>query len=167
MKQGRLPGVQFKIRISYGGSKVQGSRKIKRPFSPKKFLHLVFRSDLASKGFSMINNRAKIELELYALAFKYEINLKEYTNAGNHLHLLVKAPCRKHLQNFLKSFARRVSCLMVGPGKKFWTSLVYSRIVEWGRDVQNVSYYFIRNFLETEKQIPYSRIHPPPFMVLG
>ena len=107
-----------------------------------------------------------IELELFILAKKHNMSVEQFTNVGNHLHLLVHARTRESLQNFLRSFARRVALLMVGVKKKFWSHLVFSRIVEWGRDQKAVVLYIIRNFLEVELQIPYQRGKPPPYILL-
>ena len=114
----------------------------------------------------MLNKRSEIELILFNLAAKHGICLEQYTHSGNHLHLLIKANTREGLQNFLKSFARQVAQVMVGLNRKFWTNIVYSRIVEWGRDLKNVIVYIIRNFLEISKQIPYLQEQPPPFLLL-
>ena len=114
MKQRRLPGINFRFRKSYGGSEIKGKRKIKRPFSPKKFLHLVFRSENVGPTYSMLNKRSEIELILLHLVERYGIALEQYTNAGNHLHLFIRAKTRINLQKFLKSFARQVAKVKIG-----------------------------------------------------
>lgn len=160
MKQGRLPGVSLRFRTSYGGNDVTGKRKIKRPFDRKKHMHLVFRSASAIGLKSMLNKSSEIEIELWRASSENEILVEQFTNAGNHLHLLIRAPSRQNLQKFLKAFSQKVARLMVGLNKKFWTSLVFSRIVEWGRDLRAVTVYIIRNLLETIGEIPYDRKTP-------
>jgi REP element-mobilizing transposase RayT len=91
---------------------------------------------------------------------RYGIRVYEFANAGNHLHLLVRAKCRLALQNFLRVFAgivaRRVTGarrgLRVGP---FWDMLAYSRVMSWGRDFFGVRAYVVQNELEALRLVPY------------
>jgi REP element-mobilizing transposase RayT len=96
------------------------------------------------------------------LAQKYAVRVYEFANAGTHVHLLVRAKCRLALQNFLRTFAGITARLVTGarrghPVGKFWDTLAYSRIVQWGREFFRVRAYVVQNELETLKYIPYQK----------
>lgn len=91
--------------------------------------------------------------------------------------MLVRAKRRSDIQNFFRVLAghiaqeilRRFPLSMSERGgaqgakvkgckknqRKFWSLLLYSRIVCWGGDFQNVSNYIIQNTLEALSLIPY------------
>ncbi len=92
---------------------------------------------------------------LLDLAAQYNLTVYEFTNVGNHLHLLVKAKTKRELQTFLRVFPQKVIFLVTGTKKgqpvgKFFHTHVFSRLVDWGRDFQNLKFYFTKNFLESE-----------------
>ena len=81
------------------------------------------------------------------------------------MHLSVKGSSREGLQNFFRVVAGHVAQeilrqfpLKVGTARrprqtqtrKFWDDLIFSRIVEWGRDFKNVCHYILHNVLEAE-----------------
>ena len=97
---------------------------------------------------------------LRRFALRYGIRVYEFANAGNHLHLLVRAKCRLALQNFLRVFAGLVARRVTGANKSkpvggFWDMLAYSRVMSWGRDFFGVRAYLVQNELETLRLVPY------------
>jgi hypothetical protein len=56
------------------------------------------------------------------------------------------------LRGFLREFAGRVANLITGAIKgrpaKFWDGLVWTKIVEWGRQFKNVAKYVLLNLME-------------------
>jgi hypothetical protein len=93
------------------------------------------------------------------LARQYGLRVYEFANAGNHLHILVRARRRVHLQHFLRAFAGIVARRVTGAEKgrpvgKFWDLLAYSRIVTWGRDFVGVRAYVIGNEVERRRAPP-------------
>jgi REP element-mobilizing transposase RayT len=136
----------------YGGRTRLKLRKVARPFSPKLAVHLVFRSDLAKGERSMLLPRHKhlIQTELNRLSKRYRIKVYNFVNVGNHLHLLVKSETKQNLQKFLRVFTGQIAQTILQAKKgrakgKFWSSIVYSRLVSFGRDFKTVMNYFVKN----------------------
>jgi len=95
------------------------------------------------------------------------------------MHLLVKAQSREGLQNFFRVIAGHVAqrtleaCPLPGPERggaparekkegckknqrKFWSFLLYSRAVSWGREFQIVKTYIQKNTLELLRLVAYT-----------
>ena len=158
-------------RYEHGGSHGQGKRKRERPVSTKEAMHLVFRAKDAKGPLSLLQKRSVNFILFFRRRFckKFGVRVYEYANSGNHLHFLIRASSRVGLQNFLRAFAGKTAEKITGAkrgrpfGKRFWTLLVYSRIVAWGRAFRNAKNYVIQNALETAGTIPYQpRKKKPP-----
>ena len=93
-------------------------------------------------------HRGKILSMIYVYAGRFKVHVYRASNVGNHLHLLVKAQEKKQLQDFLRVLAGRVAITVKRVGK-FWDDLVWSRLVNWGKDFFNVSRYVLANELES------------------
>ena len=109
--------------------------------------------------------------------FSNRFHVKVYRLAinSNHLHLSIKGATREGIQNFFRVVAGHIAQEILrqyplkeeagiarrGPGKhqpykrKFWDDLVFSRVVEWGRDFRAVCRYILQNTLEAEGIISY------------
>jgi hypothetical protein len=98
---------------------------------------------------------------LKKLTSRYGITVYQFSNNGNHLHLLVRAYYRQGFKDFLRVFAGQLSQRITGAvkGKKlvgrFWALPVFTRIVEWGRARVHAEKYVIQNQLEAAGIIPY------------
>jgi REP element-mobilizing transposase RayT len=103
-------------------------------------------------GHSMIRQKWRVWDLMQKTAQKYHVRVYRFANVGNHLHLLVHVKKRAELQAFLREFAGRVATLVTGAVKgrpqKFWVGLVWSKIVDWGRQFQSASRYVLLNVLE-------------------
>ncbi len=149
-------------RTEHGGEIRAGLRKLERPFTARRPLHVVMRSNRARGLWSMRRTVAArtVRQLLRRYSHRYDIRVYEFANAGNHLHLLVRARCRLGLQTFLRVFAGMVARRVTGADKGravggFWDMLAYSRVMTWGRDFFGVRAYLVRNELETLRLIPY------------
>jgi hypothetical protein len=149
-------------RVEHGGEVRKGVRKLRRPFDPKRPLHLVVRSSRAKGTWSMrqFSKAPLIKALAYRLAERNQIKIYEYANAGNHLHLLLKAKTREGFKKFLRTLTAIVARIVTGAKKgnpvgKFWDELAYTRLVNWGRHFFRGRYYVIQNRLEAAGVIPY------------
>lgn len=107
-------------------------------------------------------------------AKRFGVQVYEKAICGNHLHLLVRGKSKTDVQNFFRVLSGHIAqeilrqfplaekerggALKKGCKKnqrKFWSLLLYSRIVSWGRDFGNVANYIIQNTLEALGLIPY------------
>jgi len=151
-----------KYRAAHGSDLNRGKRKTARPFSHKHAIHLVFRSSRARGSWNLLipKNARTITKILETCSKHYGIRVYRFVNVGNHLHLLIKTEAHQRLQArenlaaFLRRFAGEVAFQITGAKKGsakggFWDRLVYSRIVNWGRQYDTIHQYFTKNFFES------------------
>jgi hypothetical protein len=158
-----LPKLGPKFRPDHGGEINKGKRKSARPFSHKHAIHVVFRSIKARGHWSLLTrpNEKLVTRLLDVCAKRYHIKVYRSVNVGNHLHLLIKTEAKHYtaaqadFQNFLRQFAGAVAFFVTNAKKSepkggFWDKLVYSQIVNWGRQYKSVRDYFTKNFFESK-----------------
>lgn len=167
--------------IEYGGSLAKKRRRSLRPLNPKKSHHITLKSYQAIGKRSLFRHKKMILKILRKNSERYRVKVYEYAIQGNHLHLLVKGKSREELQNFFRVFAGHTAQNILKdfpiltqnlPAKggapetkkecrknqrKFWSYLIYTRIVQWGRDFKNVVHYIEKNTLELLGLITYVR----------
>lgn len=154
----------FSRRTIHGHETQKGRRKLFRPLDTRKPLHLVFRSDRAKGPWSLkrFKHIEQIRRLTYTLARKNQVKIIQYANGGNHLHLLVHAKDRNGFKRFTRTLTGLIARLVTGAKKgspipgKFWNSLFFSRVIEWGRAYFAAKYYVIQNELESEGLVPYT-----------
>ncbi len=156
--------------IELGGSLRKGKRKVQRPFDAKKAHHLVLRSQIARKELSMThkNNKYFVENTLSRLSKKYFIKIHSFANVGNHLHIVVETKtksqrfARTQFSNFLRELTGKIARKILYTQKanqttisniktmrtKFWDTLAYTKVIEWGKHFETLSNYIIFNQLE-------------------
>lgn len=174
-----------KINREHGGTLALSRRRSLRPLDSKKPVHLVLRSDLAKGSRSLMRNQQIVLRVLQKFSYRFQIRIYEKAICGNHIHLVVKAKSRRNLQNFFRVFAGQIAQeilhkfplqkheakAFVGvPGgtpkmhpknqRTFWSLVLYSRIVSWGRDFNGVKNYVIQNVKEALGLIPYKERKP-------
>jgi len=142
-------------RMEHGGDFRRGRRKLERPVSVRRPMHVVLRSERARGGWSMRKHQTTIREALRACVLRSGVRVYEFANVGSHLHLLVRARRRDAFQRFLRTFAGIVARIVTGArrgrplrGGPFWSRLAWSRVVAWGRDFWGVRHYVFRNRIE-------------------
>ena len=140
-------------RLAHGGAVRAGRRKLERPVSTRRPMHVVLSSDRARGPWSLRRHQVAIRETLRQMARRFGIRVYDFANVGSHLHLLVRARHRHAFQAFLRSFAgivaRRVTGARRGhPAGAFFKALAWSRVVAWGRDYLGVRHYIFRNTIE-------------------
>lgn len=147
----------------HGGSHHMNYNPAKaRPLHTKQALHVVLKSKKATGAYSFKNK--KWESLIWDLIAKHAksngVKIYSYSNAGNHLHLLVRATSREGYNSFIRSVSGLIVRLVTGAQKgnklkgKFWDGRPFSRIVFFGKDFQKVKSYLLRNTLEVIGWIP-------------
>jgi hypothetical protein len=137
----------FSPRVTHGGLDSLKKRKTPRPFSPEAPLHLVLSSKRARGPWSLNHrkNKARVSSMIYVYAKRFKVKVYRSRNEGNELHLLVKAQEKKHLADYLRVLAGRIAVTTSGAQKyvkrigKFWDSLYYSKLINWGPEFYQVS----------------------------
>jgi REP element-mobilizing transposase RayT len=147
----------FRYRLIHGGLKKTGKRKDARPFIPGKWVHLILKSNKA-RGVLSLSRRAneKIITETLRKHSKRNfVQVKEWVNMGNHLHLRLKFSERSGMQRFLRAvpgiIARRIQGAQKGsPKGRFWDGLAFTRILSSSLETLQLSGYFRANLLEKD-----------------
>lgn len=141
--------------VAHGGDIGKGRHKGRRPFSPRRPLHIVMRSSRARGPWSLLSrsNRDVVGALLRRLATENAVQVYQFANVGNHLHLLAVCRERRAFQRFLRTFAGLIARAVTGaqrgrPAGKFWDTLAYSRVITWGREYRCVRAYILNNEFE-------------------
>lgn len=160
----------LRARVVHGGELSVGVRKVARPIVTKRPMHLVMRSTLAvgSRSFLVARNAKWIQVTVSRLAREHHVQVYEFANSGNHLHLLLRAKTRDGFKSFLRALAGTVAMKIGGACKgralvrKFWDLPPFTRVVEWGRAFLVAREYVVQNTLEALGFVVRSRGHSPP-----
>lgn len=149
----------------FGGSLLKNSNaKKRRPLSTKVPVHLVLRSSIAKGAYSLRGPKTQYIIKniLSKQARKFGISIMEYSNNGNHLHLLVKLSNLATYKSFIRSITGLIARAATGAEKnssknlKFWDKRPYTRLVQSFRGYKIAKDYVIQNHLEYIGVIPYT-----------
>ncbi len=152
----------------FGGSLLMGKRKSLRPISSKHALHLILKSSRAKGSQSFLTHQKQIKYQLDTQAKKFGVRIYQYSNVGNHLHLLIRIHSRREYKKFIRAISSLIQGIVtktLGANQKledqkskeiFWDFRPFSRIVSWGRDFRNAAQYVIKNTLEAMGLIPHT-----------
>jgi REP element-mobilizing transposase RayT len=142
-------------RSEHGGDVRHRRRKLERPVSTRRAMHVTLHSERAIGEWSLLRHTREVREALRDCGRRTGVRIYDFANVGSHLHLLVRARRRDAFQAFLRSFAgivaRRVTGARKGrpiQGGHFWRALAWSRVVTWGRDYATVRHYIFRNRIE-------------------
>ena len=183
-KQSFFPHAGGAPRKDHGGSLAVRKRRSKRPLKLKQSHHITLKSHHAFGKRSLFRHKKLILSIIKKFSLRFNVKVYEYAIQGNHIHLLVKAQTRFELQNFFRVVAGHTAQQILklhpfSPGgaptlphtreelairkkppclknqRKFWSLLLYSRVVTWGREFRTVARYIQRNTLELLQLIAY------------
>jgi hypothetical protein len=140
---------------SHGGSLRRGKRKCKRPFVPRRPLHIVLRSSKARGELSFLRHEKKVSRILNAQAQKHFVKLHEFVNVGNHLHIKVRANSRSSFQSYLRSITALIARKLTGARRghsfgQFWDALAFTRVLRTSKEEQVLQRYFTANLIEVK-----------------
>lgn len=142
-------------RTAHGGRDTKGSRKLERPLSTKKWIHVVLKAEVARGKLSFLSfiNKPAIQKIVMAKAKKFGIKIDDSANVGNHIHLKIKIPSREAFQKFLKAITTLIARQVTGARKgkpfgKFWDGLAFTRVLKSYTEEVNLKGYMVANRLE-------------------
>lgn len=140
---------------SHGGVSLKRRRKTKRPLIPGAITHLVFKSSKAKGELSFYKHKHLVNKLLRTLARKYFVELKDYVNMGNHLHLKVRFKDSKRFADFLRAFTGQLARKITGSNRgkkfgKFWDGLAFTRVLTSKFEELGLRGYFEGNHRERE-----------------
>ena len=90
------------VRTEHGGAVRRGRRKLERPVSVRRPMHVVLSSHRARGAWSLRRHAPAVQGALRAMAQRFGIRVYDFANVGSHLHLLVRARRRESFQAFLR-----------------------------------------------------------------
>ncbi len=140
---------------THGGVSLKKRRKVKRPLIPNSTTHVVFKSSKAKGELSFYNHKRLVHKLLKTKASQFFVEIKDFVNMGNHLHLKVKFKDAKKFQQFLKSFTSLLARQITGARRgvkfgRFWDGLVYTRVLTSKFEELGLKGYFEGNHRERE-----------------
>lgn len=147
-------------RTQHGGATGKGHRKLERPLSTRKWIHLVLKSDKARGKLSFLTptNKILIQRILKEKAKKFGVSLADQANVGNHLHLKVRITSRESFQKFLKSITTLIARKITGARKgkpfgRFWQGLAFTRVLTSRTEELNLMGYIMANRIEAATSV--------------
>lgn len=142
-------------RTQHGGTQNKGHRKLERPLSTIRPIHLVLKSNKAKGQMSFLTHKNKsfIESLIKEKAKKFGVKIHEYVNVGNHLHLKIRITSRESFQKFLKSITALIARKVTGARKgktfgKFWQGQAFTRVLVSRFEELNLHGYIKANKIE-------------------
>ncbi len=119
---------------SHGGVSLKKRRKIARPLLPGKVTHVVLKSSKAKGELSFYAHKRLVAQLLREKSKKFFVEILDWVNMGNHLHLKVRFKDRKRMGQFLKSFTALLARKITGAKKgrkfgRFWDGLAFTRVL--------------------------------------
>jgi len=104
-KQPSLPGIKEPLREFGGGLLKNSHAKVKRPIACRRPMHVVLRSSRSRGTRSLLSPRraGRIQGILHIQAERFQVKLMKIANAGNHLHLVVRAKTVEGFKGFLRA----------------------------------------------------------------
>ena len=133
----------------FGDETLIGKRKTARPLSDKKPIHLVLRSS-SVKVLTPTNKSLK--RLIYTLAEKYSIKIYELALNHNHIRFVIKLKDKELYKFFIRELTSKMAQAIRKklPHLKTILSLrPFTRILDWGKDFENVVDYIILNIEES------------------
>ena len=140
---------------THGGMSFQKRRKIKRPLVPKAVTHLVLKSSKARGALSFYRHKGLVSQLLKTYSRKNFVELLDFVNMGNHLHLKVRFQRAEDFQNFLRVFCGVLSRKITNAHRgtrfgRFWDGLAYTRVLLSRLEELGLRVYFAANLKERE-----------------
>jgi REP element-mobilizing transposase RayT len=147
--------LRFVKAMSFGGSKLKKRRKTARPLIPGAIHHVVLKSSKAVGSLSLYKNKNMTTALLKERSKKYFVEIIQWVNMGNHLHLKVRFKSRQNFQNFLRTFTAILARKITGAHRsksfgRFWDGLAFTRIITTKFEELGLRAYFEANHRQRE-----------------
>lgn len=152
--QSRFVQKEFRQMQFFGGSYCTQRRfRVARPLSTKHPIHLVLRSSKAVGGRSFLkkSHRRGISCLLIKLGQKWGVQVQNFANVGNHLHLQIRLGNRRTYKPFICALTGGIATIVTRGEKltgKFWDHRPFSRIVYGRNAILSMRDYLLINKLE-------------------
>ncbi len=140
---------------SFGGISLKKRRKVARPLIEGLVHHVVFKSSKATGKLSFYVHKGLVQSLIKERAKKFYIEILDFVNMGNHLHLKVRFKDKERFQNFLRTFAAILSRKITGAHRsssfgRFWDGLAFTRVLMSKLEELGLRGYFEGNHRQRE-----------------
>ena len=143
MKQQHL--FRKKVLNEFGGSLFKkGQRKVARPLSTKRPIHLVLKAKSANQ---LLRSRITIQKRAEKLAQKFGIKLYAVAVQADHIHVALRISNRRMYSAWIRSLTGTLSRAIKGLN---WKLRPYTRISRWGKEFRRLAEYLDFNDQEAE-----------------
>lgn len=105
---------------------------------------------------SFLTNSSKVSARLKERAKRFHIQIHDWVNMGNHLHLKISCKDTYKMKMFLRTFSGLLARDLTGANKrtgqfgKFWDGLVYTRVLHSTLEELGLRGYFEANHRQRE-----------------
>lgn len=143
--------LRYLKRYTHGGSSYKRRRKTKRPLIPGAVTHIVFKSSKARGRWCFLRNQRVVRALLEERTRKFFVEVVEWVNMGNHLHLKVRFKDAESFQNFLRTFPAMLARKITGARRgrklrcKFWDGIAFTRVLTSKLEELGLKGYFQAN----------------------
>lgn len=144
---------------SFGGTSLKKRRKVARPLREGLIHHVVFKSRKAQGALLFYKHKHVVKRLLDERKKKFFVEVLDFVNMGNHLHLKVRFKDKKRFQNFLRTFAAILARKITGAHRsnsfkkthgRFWDGMVFTRILISKFEELGLKGYFEGNHRQRE-----------------
>lgn len=147
--------LKFAKRLTHGGLCKKPKRKTKRLLIPGAITHTILKSSKARGALSLLRHKKVVHSLLKVRARKFMIEVIDFVNMGNHLHLKVRFKDPKRFANFLRTFTAILARKITGACRgvifgKFWDGLAYTRVLTIKIEEYGLRKYFRANRIERQ-----------------
>jgi REP element-mobilizing transposase RayT len=150
MQMSLIPKTNIRIikACSHGGVSLKKRRKVARPLLENKITHVVLKSSKAREQYSFYRHKGTVGSLLRKTSRQFFIEILDWVNMGNHLHLKVRFKDKTRMKQFLKSFPGLLARRITGAKKghkfgRFWDGLAYTRVL-----LTKIEEYGLRGYFE-------------------
>lgn len=154
MKQLKLfPELKIKTRKVHGPANILNQRKIDRPLAINTPHHLGIKiKDSKNSGQYFSPFDMELKNLLTKAAERYTIQIYEVAFNWTHIHVVIRFSTRLDYTHFIRYFtSQMMRILSARHGKNLkglFEAIPFTRIVSWGRDLENVRRYTRTNAVE-------------------
>ncbi|MAV91468.1 MAG: hypothetical protein CL676_08595 [Bdellovibrionaceae bacterium] len=129
-----------KPNLESGGS-LLNTRHQKRTLCSKRPLHLVLKSNKNT----LFGNRNFIQKTLKKQSKTFNHQILSWSVQRNHIHILIRICDRSSYLKFIRAFTGLLARKL---GRGLWKFRPFTKVLSWGREIENVSSYIFQNEME-------------------
>jgi REP element-mobilizing transposase RayT len=155
----------------FGGNlTTKGKRKVRRPLSLRRPMHLVLKSTKAKGTLAFSPTDQKLRRLIHKMATRFGVRIYSQAQNWSHIHLVLRIPSRNSYCAFVRALAGSLVKTRRA-GKGFFDLLPFTKLCSWGRQFKNLKNYCAKNEMQAwgllaKANAPQSKIENLTFEML-